>query len=108
NAAAVAGDRPMLFRFLTYHGFIAWTNRTMFMQDQVGGHCIVCPNIPGKVGSWTDRYQGDWDFIEETVRLHGGPAQIIWREELIAVARPDQRIVNMVMQNAGRSLKQPI
>lgn len=108
EAAELAVDRPILFRFLTYHGFIAWTSRTLFMQDQVGGHCIVCPNIPGKVGQWGDHYQGDWTFIEETVNLHGGPAQIIWREEIIAIARPDQRLVSAVMQNAGRSLKQPI
>lgn len=108
DAAATADGRPILFRFLTYHGFIAWTNRTLFMQDQVGGHCIVCPNIPEKLGKWGDHYQGDWTFIEETVNLHGGPAQIIWREELIAVARPDQRIVSAIMQNAGRSLKQQV
>jgi glycosyltransferase involved in cell wall biosynthesis len=99
DAASKADNRPILFRFLTYHGFLAWTNRNLFVQDQVGGHCIVCPNIPSKLGKWGDHYQGDWTFIEETVNLHGGPVQIIWREEVIAIARPAQDIIDSIMEN---------
>lgn len=33
----------------------------------VGGHQFVTPNIPGKVGLWSDRYEGDFDFIESTL-----------------------------------------
>lgn len=100
--AVSVSDRPILFRFLTYHGFVVWTSRLAFMQDQIGGHCIVCPNVPGKVGTWTDRYQGDWDFIEETVNRYGGPSQIIWREEVIALGRPSPDTCAGILASAGR------
>lgn len=88
SAAIESKDRPILFRFLSYHGIIFWVERGMFEYERVGGHCLFTPNISGKVGKWTSRYQGDWDYIESTVNLHGGPESIIWREEIVAVARP--------------------
>lgn len=103
--ASVADDRPILFKFLSYHGLIFWTSRTLFMQDQVGGHCIVCRNIPGKVGKWADHYQGDWSFIESTVRLCGGPANIIWNDKIIAIARPNEATVKNILELSGQLQK---
>jgi hypothetical protein len=102
-AAETAAGRPLLLRFMTYHGYVAWTNRAYFAETHVGGHCIVCPNVPDKLGVWTDRYQGDWDFIKETVDLHGGEANIIWREEIIALARPTPDVLQQVLVQAGRT-----
>lgn len=55
------------------------------VESAIGGHCIVSPNIPEKLGQWTDRYGGDFDFIVST--LAHWPEGPVWRDEVIAVAR---------------------
>jgi Glycosyl transferase family 2 len=89
TVAADANGRPILFRFRSYHGQVYWAQRGVLQMDLVGGHCLVFPNIPGKIGRFGRRYQGDWDMIDSTVRLHGGPDSVIWRTEIICIARPD-------------------
>jgi hypothetical protein len=32
---------------------------------------MVIPNAPGMLGEWSDRYEGDYDFLVETMRLRG-------------------------------------
>lgn len=88
EAAAEAVDRPILFRFVSYHTNVYWLELGMFQIGAIGGHCLVTPNLPGKVGVWSDRYEGDWDYIESTVNLLGGQDKIIWRPEIVCVARP--------------------
>jgi glycosyltransferase involved in cell wall biosynthesis len=48
----------------------------------VSTQMVIVPNVPDKLGAWTDRYEGDWDFISDTVARLGEP---IWREEVIAI-----------------------
>lgn len=88
SAAKDNPDHPILFRFLSYHGIVFWVTRGVFAYEQVGGHCLLTPNIPGKVGKWGERYQGDWDYISSTVELHGGEQSIVWRDEIVVIARP--------------------
>lgn len=88
SAADANPGRPILFRFLSYHGIVFWITRGVFAYEQVGGHCLLAPNIPGKVGTWLDHYQGDWSYLESTIALHGGDQSIIWRDEIIVIARP--------------------
>lgn len=95
QAAATARGQPMLFRFLSYYGLLHWSQCGDFRMNEVGGHCLVTPNIPGKVGTWAERYAGDWDYIESTIALHGGPDSIIWHDEIIVVARPRLSLLNM-------------
>jgi hypothetical protein len=38
---------------------------------KVGTPMMAVPNIPGQLGQWSDRYEGDYDFIAETMRLRG-------------------------------------
>lgn len=77
---------PHMFRFLTHYGIRAWVHPKV-EQGNVGGHCIVVPNTPNRLGQWTCRYEGDYDFIRSTVDLWGED-RIVWRPEVIAVARP--------------------
>jgi hypothetical protein len=48
---------------------------------ETGGGMVVTPNIPGKVGIWGDRRQGDFDFITSTLALLG--TDPVWRSEHI-------------------------
>lgn len=79
---------PHLFRFKAarYGGQPIWQQKGVVAVGMIGGHCIVTPNDPARTGRWTDRYEGDFDFIEETLRLWE-PIAPVWREEVIVLAR---------------------
>lgn len=80
--------RPLLFKFRAgrFGGRTFWVERGRVEVGMIGGHCIVVPNVPEKIGKWTDRYEGDFDFIEETLRLWE-PLAPVWRQEVIVLAR---------------------
>jgi len=58
----------------------------MLIQGNVGAPCIVTPHVPGLLGTWGDRYEGDFDFIKSTMDLWGGEPD--WRDDVIAICRP--------------------
>jgi glycosyltransferase involved in cell wall biosynthesis len=78
-------DRPLLFRFQARWGELIWRTPEL-CEANISGHCIVCPNDPARLGSWTARYQGDYDFVAGTVARAGTPPR--WVDHVIAVARP--------------------
>lgn len=80
--------RPLLFKFraMRFGGTTFWRERGVVAEGAIGGHCMVVPNVKEKLGKWTDRYEGDFDFIEETLRLWQ-PLEPVWRQEVIVLAR---------------------
>ena len=79
--------RPHIFKFrITRAGGLVLPRGRLVAENQIGGHCLVTPNDPERLGSWTDRYAGDWDFIEETLRLWE-PTKPVFRPEVITLAR---------------------
>jgi hypothetical protein len=87
--ADITEPKVLLFRFRSFFKFIFWDQRGLIAQGHVGGHCIVVPNVPEKLGHWAPHYEGDFTFIRETVDLWG-EANVVWRENLIAWARPTE------------------
>ncbi len=88
---------PLLFRYRSYHGPIYWhaVNKEgepfegCLEVGHIGGHCLVAPNLPGMVGRFTERYQGDWDWIMNTLtRWPDGIHSAAWVDHQIAIARP--------------------
>jgi hypothetical protein len=54
-------------------------------ESAIGGHCLVAPNVPGKLGQWGCRYGGDFDWLVSTLaHWPDGPA---WYDDVIADAR---------------------
>lgn len=88
DVALTAEPTPHLYRFLSYLGITFWQERGLFVRDHIGGHCLLAPNVPGKVGRFGAAYNGDFDWLESTVTAFGGPERAIWRETLICRARP--------------------
>lgn len=98
--AAIAGldsPRPLLFRFLSRFGVVywdehqrqAWARERRLVEGHIGGHCLVVPNLPGKVGKRGRRYAADYDQIVDTVaRWH--PVEPLFVDRVIAVARPKE------------------
>lgn len=81
---------PLLFRFKSYHnGAVFWLVPGLLGQGLIGGHCIVTPNLPSLLGRWSERYEGDWDFIEATLDLwERVGVKPVWVNALVAIARP--------------------
>ncbi len=80
---------PLLFRFRSYVGHIFWDTPGTVRECHIGGHCLVTPNLPGKVGRYTERYNGDYDYIVDTLS-RWPPDSALWVDKLIAIARPSE------------------
>jgi Glycosyl transferase family 2 len=81
--------RVFLFRWIAPWKHVLWEQAGVLAQDHIDAECIVCPNVPERLGRWNaTRYQGDFDFIRETVDLWGGLERVIWQPEVIAQAQP--------------------
>lgn len=77
--------QPLLFRVNTWQAGLVWTRHQLY-EGGIDAECIVTPNVPGRLGVWTkDRYNGDFDFIHQTVANFGGA---VWRPEIISLCRP--------------------
>jgi len=77
---------PIMVQFLAHWGEIIWPAPVVEFQ-RIGGHCLVAPNISEKLGQWTCRYEGDYDFIASTLRYYR-PHEVLWLPKVVAIARP--------------------
>ena len=81
---------PLLFKFRAHFGMTYWHTRGFVAQAHIGGHCIVTPNLPSLLGQWSERYEGDYDFIAGTLELWSRVGvEPVWCDRLIAIARPE-------------------
>lgn len=84
-ASHQASLRPLMFKFFAARLDRVLPERYAVIESAIGGHCLVAPNIPGKLGRWGCRYGGDFDFIVSTLaHWPDGPA---WYDDVIAHAR---------------------
>lgn len=63
---------------------VLWRDRDLTKPGDVSSQMFVVPRT--KAGAWTPRYEGDWDFIVETIANCGG--RVGWHEDIIARWRP--------------------
>jgi glycosyltransferase involved in cell wall biosynthesis len=84
--------RPIMFRMINGNGEMLWRTREV-TPGNVGGSMFVCPNAPGKLGTWANGrgHQSDTGFIEDTLRLYGpGWRQNLhWSGDVIVHCRPE-------------------
>lgn len=79
--------RVFLFRFRSYlGGTVFWLQPGLVRQACIGGHCLLAPNLPGKLGQWGARYEGDYDAITATLALHDQPP--VWVDFIVCEQRP--------------------
>lgn len=84
-------EKVLLYQFRSYYGNqVYWVPGTagVFERARVGGHCALVPNVPEKVGRFSCEYDGDYDYVESSVKNFGGLSEVIWISELVAIARP--------------------
>ncbi len=77
--------RPLMFRFRSMRHGTLWRQKVV-AHAGVGGHEFVVPNIPDRLGEWSDAYEGDFHFMRDTL-AKWPPDSLVWREEIIAIAR---------------------
>lgn len=83
-AAEQLAPRPLMFRFWSERHGVYLPPRHEVRVSAIGGHAMVVPNIPERLGQWGERYAGDYDFIVSTLALWpDGPA---WYDDVIACA----------------------
>ena len=83
-AAEQPTPRPLMFRFWSRRHDRLLPPRREVRESAIGGHAIVVPNVPTRLGMWGERYAGDFDFIVSTLALWpDGPA---WYDDVIACA----------------------
>lgn len=105
--------RPHMFRFLAPFG-LTLPVLPAVAEGNVGGTGFVTPNDPRRLGRWSDRYEGDYDYITSTLD-HYPPNALVWHDQVIArcsvdaprvwfcaVSSPDQAETVRVIRNAGR------
>lgn len=77
--AAEYPRRPLMFSMM--HQGIRLPQTKMLVPGNVSGQMFIAPNVPGRLGAWSDRYAADFDFIEGTMR-HYAPDDLVWRDEI--------------------------
>lgn len=82
---------PLFFQWQSYSSgrlpMVTEDGGFVIREGLIGGHSIVVPLVPEKLGTWGCRYEGDYDFIDSTLKLCPG-WQPFLTPEVIAVARP--------------------
>lgn len=70
-------DRPHLFKMIAPWGETLWRSAGVIKPGDFGGAQFVTPNIPEKLGRYSDRYEADYDFIVSTLALYPAHA-LVW------------------------------
>lgn len=76
--------RPLMFQFYSRRHGRTLPPGHYVQESAIGGHAMVVPNVPERLGVWTCRYAGDYDWIVSTLKhWPDGPA---WYDDVIACA----------------------
>jgi len=82
-------NRPLMFKMkrgAPFHDVLP-TRTDKVHLGQVSTQMFVVPNNPAKLGYWTNRYEGDFDFIRSTLAYYA-ESDVVWAPEVIAEWRP--------------------
>jgi glycosyltransferase involved in cell wall biosynthesis len=83
-AIKVFPGHPFLFRMM-HEKSIIWKTHELAVGN-ISSQMVVVPNDQRKLSRFTERYEGDYDFIKGTADLYSpGYDPFIWREEITAI-----------------------
>ena len=81
--------KPIIFRYRSPFGYVVPPHAGKSLQGHMSGQCLVIPNIPERFGTWTTRYEGDYDMLQSTLAAWGAVGvSAEWRHEVIGLGRP--------------------
>lgn len=84
-ALVLEPDRVHIFRMRYPDGREIWSSPTVACGN-ISTIMLVVPNTPGKLGSWGTGYEGDLQFLSETLALRS--EEPIFHEDVIGLVRP--------------------
>lgn len=84
GAMAQEPNRVHIFRMEHPSCGLIWKEQKLAVGN-VSTQMVVVPNRPLMLGTWGDRYQGDYDFIAGTLDRQPHP---VWHAETLALYRP--------------------
>lgn len=87
SAIATNPGRPLIFRVDTWSCGLVWHDEVLEVGNVDCGGFVV-PNDKERLGTFSYRYEGDYDFINGTLR--GYPEGPVWRPERIQVCRSER------------------
>jgi glycosyltransferase involved in cell wall biosynthesis len=67
NVAKQFPEKPLMFKMM-HCGWELWKHPKV-EQGNISGQMFVTPNVKGKVGKWSGRYEADFDFVSSTLLL---------------------------------------
>jgi glycosyltransferase involved in cell wall biosynthesis len=76
---AAAPDRPHLFRMIAPWGETLWRRLGVYRRGDFGGAQFVTPNDPARLGTYSQAYEADYDFIMSTLELYP-PGALVWSD----------------------------
>ena len=82
RATAEHPGRPLMFR-MRHRGMLLPQRRAVVCGN-VSGQMFIAPNVPGRVGRWSERYAADFDFIESTMK-HYSFDDLVWCDAITTV-----------------------
>lgn len=72
-------DRPHVFRMQNLDGrVLPWPQ--VIAEGNIGTPQFVAPNVPEKLGQWSTRYEGDFDYITSTLAHY--PEGPVWHDTI--------------------------
>jgi hypothetical protein len=80
RAISAYPDRPILFQMRYPSGRVLWADPEL-RSGNVSTQMIVIPNDPNRLGKWTPRREGDFDFLAS---MKWPASDIVWIDEVIA------------------------
>jgi len=87
RAVADAPGRPHMFRMAYADGRLLWDRQDLAVGN-VSTQMFVAPLDPFRLGAWTTRYEGDFDFISTTLANYPAGA-LVWSDQVVARIRPE-------------------
>ena len=80
SAIARTPGRPVLFRMTYPNSYVLWREPSLVCGN-VSTQMILIPNDQTKLGAWTGRREGDYDFLSS---MQWPASDIVWRPEIVA------------------------
>lgn len=82
EAAVEYPERVLIFRMIYLENMFALWDVPELREGNVASQMLCVPNIPEKLGQWSDRYESDFDFISSSCIALGEP---VFLENIISL-----------------------
>jgi glycosyltransferase involved in cell wall biosynthesis len=95
-------SEPMavMFKFITHFDRTPLWKEKKVVYAGVGGHNLVLPNVKEKLGRFTCRYGGDFDWVLSA--CHNWNYKIYWAEQIIVVQKPEESWQKSLIDTKGK------